>query len=1432
MDRTPPILILTCVIASMLLSQCLSPVEDSLVVPEAAVGPVPSIVDGDILIGGPFSHFTENRGQYGEGAGLLYTSGDGFSVAFGPGYVRYAVQGPGGTLSVFEVTFEGANEVEPIGVDPLGHRTDFFTGRDAEGWVTGVTSYQEVRYPMMYDRIDLEFRYSRGALKYEFVVAPGGDPSSIEMRYEGVEGLAVDEATGDLLVRTASGTIRDLAPFSYQPLPGVTEGVNSGYVLRDGRTVGFRVDGYDVDRPLVIDPGLVFSTFVGCSDRDNVNSMFVDRNGDIWVTGSAWKDDFPTTPGAYDTEFSGGEAIVVKMDANCSSLLYSTYIGGWSTEAGVDLHVDGSGLLYLVGVTGSDDFPVTADAYCATLQSATDFFILTLDVENSTMVHSTLFGGSSFEYVNDCHFDERGLVYLAGSTNSSDFPLTNGSFDTTYVGGYSDAFLTVYNLTSASLDYSTFLGDTGTDFIIAIHVEGAAVYMCGSTSSGRFPVTGGAFDTTYAGANDVFVCKLNISTSILEYSTYLGGPRLDEVYSLAVDELGRAYVGGNTHNPTFPTTEGAYDRTVDIWGDIFVLKLDATGSEVLNCTFLGVDSADYGGPIGLDEEGRVYVVGFTYSREFPVTEGCFDQTFEGKNEIVMARFDNNLSTLQYATYIGGEDEEWVNDLAVLGPGYVLITGSTRSADSFPTTPGAYRTELNGYWEDIYIMGMDVDPPTVIADGSHRNATTGDPFHINMTVEDNRGVSGVIVQYWFGTSAPDNMTCQLVAGTSSDGSWSTTIDVPGNSLEDLHYRVWVTDGGDNTVITDVTNIDVIDDDPPTFGEDTSPDVAETDLFYTFNVSVEDNIGVEAVWVEYWYGNGTRTNATMDLEGSMWETWMIVADTLEDLHYVIWSNDTTGNVNSTLERVVDVIDINGPQIINEGTGRTATTGDPFEFTLTAGDNVGLKGATLWYAFGEDELAPVEMGVLAAWPGGNVLYSLFIDVPSDFVGNITYRIEVEDLYGNVLITNTEYVRVVDNDLPQVIEDLSDTTATTGEIFLARIRVADNIGIQLVYVGKQVWTGSDLDEHGNGVYEQEMLIWDDHTGPWFSGVSVLDIAGNELRYQINTPDIVDNDPPEFRDVHVLEKALKGGMVDFSVRVWENVDLRNTSVYVEYSLGQGPLHNSSMVHNIGFFIIDCYLTIDVPRDVEGSLTYRFVVIDAAGNSNQTGERQAPLYNLPPVVSGLSTWNVTESTNAEFDMTSYITDINDDMFTIECSDDRIAVEGLVLKVWHDTMVPDRTVTLTVSDGEDEVKVNLTIHVSNVNDLPVIKEMFPVNGTKVIEGRKVELSVTFEDEDGDEVSVTWWDGDELLGLRSIGRRDEPGGGELHPCRHEGGGGGVVGVWVGLTRYRYLGGYILIDHDEETQRTSEMTIVLHQHVLCNTVQSVHDNGSCHVRHNGSQ
>ncbi len=627
------------------------------------------------------------------------------------------------------------------------------------------------------------------------------------------------------------------------------------------------------------------------------------------------------------------------------------------------------------------------------------------------------------------------------------------------------------------------------------------------------------------------------------------------------------------------------------------------------------------------------------------------------------------------------------------------------------------------------------PPKIEMDMTPANATTGDGFTFNVSVSDNTGIYNVSIEHWYGDSqSHHNVSANRSTGNQTDCTWLVNITIPFRSTETLHYIVHVRDIVERLTSSIQKDVVVIDNDLPTFGVDASPGTAETDMSYTFNVSVEDNIGVDAVWVEYWYGNGTRTNASMDPEGTTWEHWMIVADTLEDLHFVIWSNDTSGNVNSTLERTVDVIDINGPHIINEGTKNWATTGDPFEFTLTAHDNVGLKRATLWYALDDGELTPVPMEVIEAYPNsGNTLYSLWIDVPSDQSDNITYSYEIEDLYGNVFRTHVDIVRVRDNDDPTIVEDRTPGEALMGEDLTFVVEVSDNTGILTVEVEYAMGDGDPVTaemvaEGSEGVYTLTIGIAVDELEPITYRFSVMDLGWNVANgTQVLVP-VVDAISPEILDVS-WGLALKGTDVTVVLQATDNVGIALASI--DYRFGDGPKTILEMDGNMEAII-------PVPRNVDGDLRLVFTVQDAAGNEAVSEEMLVPLLNAKPTVDPVPVWEVTEEEDSSLDLAPYISDANDDpsSLTLSCSDGTVTVDGLVLRALYVLPFLDRTIDLTVSDGEDDVDFQVTIHIVDVNDAPVIISVSPEDGSKYKQGKTVTFTVEVTDEDGDDLTMTW------------------------------------------------------------------------------------------------
>jgi beta-propeller repeat-containing protein len=591
------------------------------------------------------------------------------------------------TLRMALVDGNPAPRVEGIG--ELPGKSNYLIGKDPNKWHTNVATYAKVKYRDIYPGVDLVYYGSQQQLEYDFIVSAGADPAKIALDIQGANGLELD-ADGGLVMRTALGDIHQRKPRAYQELRDGRREINAGYVLANSRTVGFQLDAYDKNLPLIIDPVLIYSTYLGGGGDDRAFGISVDATGNVYVTGDTLSTNFPTTVGSFQSAGAGG-AFVTKIDPGGSTLIYSTYLGGIS---GTGIAVDANGNAYLTGATGSN-FPTTVGAFQTTSGGGSDAFAVKLDPGGSALVYSTYLGGSGFEQGQGIAVDSAGNAYVTGYTLSTNFPTTVGAFQTTSGGGF-DAYAVKIDPSGSALVYSTYLGGSGRDqgSSIAVDANGDA-YVAGFTGSTNFATTVGAFQTTKGAFNDAFVTKLNLSGSLI-YATYLGGGGFDEGWGIAVDVGGNAYVTGITDSTNFPTIIGAGQTTYGGGGDAFVTKLNPRGSALVYSTYLGgsaLDYSDMGLGIAVDSTGNTYVTGRAGSN-FPTTAGAFQAMHGGTWDAFVAKLDSSGSVLVYSSYLGGNGIDSGQDIAVDANGDVYVTGYTVSTD-FPTNGEAFQTTYGG-----------------------------------------------------------------------------------------------------------------------------------------------------------------------------------------------------------------------------------------------------------------------------------------------------------------------------------------------------------------------------------------------------------------------------------------------------------------------------------------------------------------------------------------------------------------------------------------------------------------------------------------------------------------------------------------------------------------------------------------------------------------
>ena len=616
---------------------------------------------------------------------------------------------------VLRVKITGANtSAETTGENLLEGKTNYILGNDPGKWKTDIANYEHVRYSNIYDGVDVIYYGSGQQLEYDFVVSPGATPSSIALEFKGAKSIKIDDR-GDLVLSTKGGEIRQHKPVAYQEINGERREVAADYVIQNRKSkienqkIGFAVAEYDHNLPLVIDPVLVYSTYLGGNSNDQGNAIAVDTQGNAYIAGFTSSTDFPTR-NPFQAAKAGGanitDAFVTKLNATGDALIYSTYLGGSSFDYGNAIAVDTQGNAYITGRTDSANFP-TMNQFQTSRGGGTQAFVTKLNATGDALVYSTYLGATTnpdprgdfgLGEGRGIAVDTQGNAYVTGSTTASNFPTVN-PFQAIRGGASTDrsqdAFVTKFNATGSALVYSTYLGGsnpggtgTGVDVGngIAVDSQGNA-YITGVTQSTNFP-TQSPFQSMLSGGSqgqDAFVTKLNATGNALVYSTYLGGTLPDSSYGIAVDSQSCAYVTGSTDSLNFPTRNpiqgslggGTFDN------DAFVTKLNATGDALVYSTYLGGNGLDQGNGISVDTQGNAYIAGRTSSTNFPI-RNPFQATLNGTtSDAFVTKLNAAGDDYVYSTYLGGNNHDSGLGIAVDGQGSAYLTGFTLSTN-FPT----------------------------------------------------------------------------------------------------------------------------------------------------------------------------------------------------------------------------------------------------------------------------------------------------------------------------------------------------------------------------------------------------------------------------------------------------------------------------------------------------------------------------------------------------------------------------------------------------------------------------------------------------------------------------------------------------------------------------------------------------------------------------
>ncbi len=774
------------------------------------------LFQGNLHLSAQEFRFVENKNQWPTAIRYQASLGQFSRVAFAVDGFHYAFASETAEgLDLHNVVYD--KQAEPITIPFHGYRVKFldaqttqlrgegrqkanynyFLGNDSKRWASGVGAYDKVWYDDLYPGIDLEVTSDLQNLKYNFWITAGSDPAQIQWQYTGADGLSLEN--GQLQIETSIGQIIEAEPLAYQVVQGERRLLACSYVLEGDRVRFEFPEGYDPDWPILIDPTVVAATLIG---RPGVglatafgHGATYDQYGNTYLYGLVYDGGFNVTTGAYDQTFNGvGDAYISKFNEDGSELIYCTYLGGEKTEFPLSLVTDHQNQVYLFTTSSSSDFPTSTDAFQTEFGGETDITISKLNADGSDLLASTFIGGSDYDAYfltaiigyntyslrSEMVIDRFGDIYIATSTNSSDFPVTNNAYDTINdeVDGSTeqDGVILKINNNLTNLKWATYLGDIGKDRIACLRVDDDLnVYVAGYTDNTTFPTTTNALQTEWnGGATDAFIAKLSSDGSTLLASTFWGTGHDDSILLMDFDQDNNIHCMGLTRG-IMPISDNVYSAGIN--SRQFIMSLNSELNELNYSTVIGVEAMQGAFdfiPHGfmVDKCGAIYFEGFEAHEGLPVS--IDGET--GQDEFYVGVLSPMATDLEYATYLGNatHTDGGINHFDKNGTIYIGVC-SCDDADFgvLETLPNAY---ADGDEQDVFcdggIIKIDFERNIVGASGTANLINEEDSLSWQFTFT---GLNADSIQWSFGDGVIsseinpqhtypdfDNYTVQLVA----------------------------------------------------------------------------------------------------------------------------------------------------------------------------------------------------------------------------------------------------------------------------------------------------------------------------------------------------------------------------------------------------------------------------------------------------------------------------------------------------------------------------------------------------------------------------------------------------------------------------------------------------------------------------------------------
>jgi uncharacterized protein (TIGR03437 family) len=792
--------------------------------------------------------FEPNVGQMQASASYLARSGN-HTVLLTPSNAWIRLWDRNGSDSV-RLRFVGASAAAAVeGVEKLPSVSNYFIGNDRKKWRTNVPHYAKVRFRNVYPGVDVVYYSNRGILEYDFIVSPGADPNRIQLSYEGGGKFSIDDS-GNVHVALRGREMVQHRPRIYQEVAGRRVEVAGSYRVKANGIVQFALAKYDRSRPLVIDPVLDYSVYLGGSAYDTAIAITLDSAGNKYLTGSTASSSFVSNSQFQDRLRGATDAYIARFDAS-GTLRYFTYIGGSHSpvtgpaiNTGRAIVVDRSGDIYIAGDTNADDFPVQATNNFSTNRFAggsADAFVSKIAAAGDRLIYTKYIGGGSDVFVGggrgcgtgdgpDClvpgradefgsglAIDPQGFAYLTGFTKSSDFPVVNGFMNRTKSGGES-AFVTKVNQAGTDFVYSTVIEGNGKDGGEGIALDTAGnIYITGYTTSTNFPLAS-AFQTVNRGAagfEDAFVLKLDPAAQRLIYSTYLGGTGRDLGFRIAVDASNSAYVTGYTLSADFPTRNAAQPNFGGN-ADAFVTKLSPDGSTLAYSTYLGGSGSDWGfADIAVDASGNAYVAGYTTSTDLR-TKNAFQAQFgAGDTHGYVAQLSAAGNDWVFLSYYGGSQHDEIHAMAFDAVRNTISIAGFTSSPNLPSAKNAFVGDQQLGKYDAFlaqISNLGTAPPTILISPQSLTFNVsggGQPTSQTVSVSS----SGIPLQFTVANANPANTWLTVsTSATTTPATVTVTVDprLVGSAATSGAINIDVVGGSRVTipVIVGVTSVPAI------------------------------------------------------------------------------------------------------------------------------------------------------------------------------------------------------------------------------------------------------------------------------------------------------------------------------------------------------------------------------------------------------------------------------------------------------------------------------------------------------------------------------------------------------------------------------------------------------------------------------------------------